>query len=441
MSLKRIANACKFASERTPQSRGNKMLLYKLLETTIRFGTLKVIDDKGNQRTFTGENGARNGPTVAVRLHDKKLLSKLYLNPDLVVGEAYMDGTLTIEEGSLREFLQILAANLQYAETDPLFILRSKLDRLLRGWHQKNPIKTSKKNVHHHYDLPDKLYDLFLDKHKQYSCAYFHEEGDDLETAQEAKQRHLAAKLLLKPGQNILDIGSGWGGLALYLAQEGGGNVTGLTLSKEQLKLARQSASASGLDRVAKFHLRDYRQQTGSFDRIISVGMFEHVGVNQYQQYFATIKRLLKDDGIFVLHSIGRSNPPASTGPFVRKYIFPGGYSPALSETVAQIEKAGLWINDVEILRLHYADTLKAWSERFEARRDEVVELMDERFCRMWEYYLTSSEAAFRYGDHMVFQIQITKQRDAAPLTRDYIVDWESSHPLGNFSLSSINAA
>jgi len=417
------------------------MLLYSFLECTIHFGTLIIIDHKGERRVFPKKNNSRNEPEVTIRLADKKLPSRLYLNPDLILGEAYMDGTLTIEEGSLRQLLQILAANLPNAEKDPLFALRTKLDHLLRGWHQNNPIKISKKNVSHHYDLPDRLYDLFLDSHKQYSCAYFLNEGDDLETAQEAKKRHLAAKLLLEPGQRILDIGSGWGGLALYLAQEGGGKVTGLTLSNEQLKLARQSAAVSGLDRVAKFHLRDYRQQTGTFDRIVSVGMFEHVGVKQYQQYFASIKRLLKDDGIFVLHSIGRSGPPASTGPFVRKYIFPGGYSPALSETVAEIEKAGLWINDVEILRLHYADTLKAWNENFQGRREEIVQLMDERFCRMWEFYLSAAEAAFRHGDHMVFQIQITKQRDAAPLTRDYITDWENSHPLGGDARSSIHAA
>ncbi len=417
------------------------MFLYSFLERTIRFGTLIIIDHKGEKRVFSQKNNSRNEPKVTIRLHDKELPSRLYRNPDLMLGEAYMDGILTIEDGSLRQLLQILAANLPNAEKDPLFALRAKLDHLLRGWHQNNPIKISRKNVSHHYDLPDRLYDLFLDSHKQYSCAYFLNKGDDLETAQEAKKRHLAAKLLLEPGQRILDIGSGWGGLALYLAQEGGGKVTGLTLSNEQLKLARQSASASGMERVAKFHLRDYRQQTGTFDRIVSVGMFEHVGVNQYQQYFASIKRLLKDDGIFVLHSIGRSGPPASTGPFVRKYIFPGGYSPALSETVAEIEKAGLWINDVEILRLHYADTLKAWNEKFQAQREEIVQLMDERFCRMWEFYLSAAEAAFRHGDHMVFQIQITKQRDAAPLTRDYITDWENSHPLGGSARSSVHAA
>ncbi|MFV2001661.1 MAG: class I SAM-dependent methyltransferase [Paracoccaceae bacterium] len=282
----------------------------------------------------------------------------------------------------------------------------------------------------HHYDLPDQLYDLFLDGDRQYSCAYFQSEGDDLAVAQAAKKRHLAAKLLLEPGQKILDIGSGWGGLALYLAQAGGGEVTGLTLSQSQLNVARARAAEAGADDKVNFQLRDYREEKGTFDRIVSVGMFEHVGVNQYQKFFSTVDDLLSDDGVCVLHSISRMSGPGSTSPWVRKYIFPGGYSPSLSETLAVIEKSGLWVTDIEVLRLHYADTLHAWRSRFEANRARVAEMMDERFCRMWEYYLVLAESAFRHGDHFVFQIQLAKHRDTVPLTRDYIHDWENSHPV-----------
>jgi len=410
------------------------MLLSHLLKRTIRLGTLNVISADGVLHSFSGapEFSGAPAPKVTIRLHTRALQRKLYINPDLALGEAYMDGTMTIEQGSLSDLFEIMAINMQSALSDPIYSLRDRFWRLTRAWQQYNPVGLSRKHVAHHYDLPDQLYELFLDEDRQYSCAYFQDEDDDLETAQAAKKRHLAAKLLLEPGQKVLDIGSGWGGLALYLAEEGGGEVTGLTLSDSQLKVANERALAAGMDEKVKFQLRDYREQKGTFDRIVSVGMFEHVGVNHYRKFFKTIGDLLSEDGVCVLHSISRMGGPASTSSWIRKYIFPGGYSPSLSETLAVIEKSGLWVTDIEVLRLHYADTLKAWRARFEANRPRIAQLLDERFCRMWEYYLVLSEAAFRHGDHFVFQIQITKRRDAVPLTRDYIKEWEYSHPLNN---------
>jgi cyclopropane-fatty-acyl-phospholipid synthase len=397
------------------------MLLSHLLKRVVRVGTLKVIDASGKKQTFSGAAG----PCVTIRLHDPSLHRKLYLNPDLYVGEAWMDGTLTIEEGTLREFANIITANLKFAVDDPVFALYERASRVARRWQQYNPLNRSRANVSHHYDLPDWLYDIFLDRNQQYSCAYFKSPQDDLETAQVNKQNHLAAKLLLEPDQKILDIGSGWGGLALYLADVGNADVTGLTLSDEQLKIANERAKEAQLEDNVRFHLRDYREEAGTYDRIVSVGMFEHVGANQFPEFFSSINRLLADDGVCVIHSIGRMAGPSSTNAWIRKYIFPGGYSPALSETLSAIEKSGLWVTDIEILRVHYARTLAAWQRRFEVNRAVVVERLGERFCRMWEFYLVISEATFRFGDHFVFQIQIAKQRDAVPFTRDYISEWE----------------
>jgi len=402
------------------------MLLSRLLNNVVRIGTLNVIDANGKRHSFSGTPG----PQVTIRLYSHALHHKLYINPEVALGEAYMDGTLTIEEGTLSDLFEIMLKNEKNAQSDLLFSLRDRLSRLLRRWQQYNPVDLSRKNVAHHYDLPDQLYDLFLDGDRQYSCAYFQNGEDDLATAQVAKERHLAAKLLLEPRQKVLDIGSGWGGLAIYLEKEGGGEVTGLTLSQSQLTIARERAAEAGVDQRVKFQLRDYREQNGTFDRIVSVGMFEHVGVNQYEQFFTKISDLLKDDGVCVLHSIGRMAGPGSTSPWIRKYIFPGGYSPSLSETLVVIEKIGLWVTDIEVLRVHYAETLKAWRSRFEANRAHIAEMIDERFCRMWEYYLVISEAVFRHGDHFVFQIQLAKRRDAVPLTRDYIAEWENIHPI-----------
>ncbi len=401
-------------------------LLSRLLTRVVKVGTLTVIDVDGKSHVFAGGPG----PQVTMALHDKALYRALFLNPELAIGEAYMEGTLTLEDGTLADLFELMAKNEESARSSLIYSLRLQGEKLTRRWLQYNPLGLSKKNVAHHYDLPDELYDLFLDANRQYSCAYFTNGDDDLAAAQVAKERHLAAKLLLEPGQKVLDIGSGWGGLAFYLAQQADVEVTGLTLSQSQLDYSRQQAKKLGLEKRVNFQLRDYREQTGHFDRIVSVGMFEHVGVTQYEKFFATVDNLLTDDGICVLHSIGRMAGPASTSEWIRKYIFPGGYSPALSETMAVIEKSGLWAADIEILRLHYAKTLQAWSRRFQAHRARVAEMIDERFCRMWEYYLAASEAAFRHGDHFVFQIQLAKKRDAVPLTRDYIGLWEKAHPI-----------
>ena len=400
------------------------MLLSSFLEHMIRIGKLEVIDADGRLHVFSGGPG----PEATIRLHDRSLHHKLFFNPELYLGEAYMDGTLTIDKGTLSDFLQIVATNLGSAQAHPLYSAHQWLCRLLRRWQQLNPPGRARAHVAHHYDLPDRLYELFLDSDRQYSCAYFQGPGDDLESAQTNKQRHLAAKLLLERGQHILDIGSGWGGLALYLARIGEGQVTGLTLSSEQVKAANRRAVEAGLADRVRFRLRDYREETEMYDRIVSVGMFEHVGVNHYRDFFSTVSDLLAEDGVCVLHSIGRMAGPSTTCAWLRRNIFPGGYSPALSEVLPVIEQSGLWVTDIEVLRLHYAETLRAWRRRFQASRAEIAGLLDERFCRMWEFYLALSEAAFRHGDHFVFQVQIAKRRDAVPLTRDYITEWECAH-------------
>jgi cyclopropane-fatty-acyl-phospholipid synthase len=306
--------------------------------------------------------------------------------------------------------------------------------RMMRRIYQLNPVWRARRNVAHHYDLSDQLYELFLDDDRQYSCAYFRTPENDLETAQHDKKRHIAAKLLLRPGQKVLDIGSGWGGLAIYLAAESGVEVTGLTLSEEQLKASQRRAAAAGLADRVRFYLRDYREETGQYDRIVSVGMFEHVGVNHYPAFFAKLKGLLAPDGVALLHSIGRMEGPGMTNTWLRKYIFPGGYSPALSEVVPVAERAHLWITDIEVLRLHYAETLRQWRNRFEQNRDRIRALYDERFCRMWEVYLVGSEVAFRRAGHLVFQMQLAKSLDTVPLTRDYMFDWERAHSLSEGS-------
>jgi len=285
---------------------------------------------------------------------------------------------------------------------------------------QFNPSGRARRNVAHHYDINGAIYDLFLDRDRQYSCAYF-TEGASLEEAQLAKKRHLAAKLAIAPGQRVLDIGSGWGGLGLYLAKIAHCDVTGVTLSNEQLKISQERAVREGLARAARFEFKDYRKVEGRFDRIVSVGMFEHVGVNHYVTYFRKVRDLLADDGVAVIHTIGRSEPPTVTNPFIAKYIFPGGYIPALSEMVASIERSGLVITDLEILRLHYAETLRAWRERFVANWDKAAAIQDETFCRMWEFYLAASETAFRYQKLVVFQVQLAKRIKSLPITRDYM--------------------
>ena len=401
------------------------MLLARLLSRFVRIGRLELIDAAQRRHVFAGSPG----PTVTMRLHDRALHRKLVVNPHLYLPEAYMDGTLTVEDGGdIYALIELMVRNDEAMVDDPLWRLIARMRRLTRRLHQYNPVPRSRQNVAHHYDLSDRLYDLFLDRDRQYSCAYFVDPDDDIDTAQLNKRRHLAAKLLLRPGMKVLDIGCGWGGLALYLASECGVDVTGLTLSTEQLKVAQRRAAQAGLSDRVRFHLRDYREEQGSYDRIVSVGMFEHVGVNQYPTFFHQVNALLKPDGVMLLHSIGRSEGPGATNPWLRKYIFPGGYSPAMSEVVPVIEQARLWITDVEVLRLHYAETLKAWRQRFVQQRERVLELYDERFCRMWETYLVGSEIAFRHAGHFVMQIQMAKAVDTVPLTRDYMFEWERAH-------------
>jgi cyclopropane-fatty-acyl-phospholipid synthase len=400
------------------------MLLDSVLPRVIRVGRLSVVDAAGKSHVFEGSPG----PAATVRLREPALSWKLLVRPRLYVPEAYMDGALTIEEGSLYDLIDLLTTN-DVALPDSLLLrLRNAMGRLVRHIHQHNPIPRARRNVAHHYDLSDQLYELFLDRDRQYSCAYFQTPEDDLDTAQDNKKRHIAAKLLLSPGQRVLDIGSGWGGLALYLADECGVDVTGLTLSEEQLKVAQRRAAAAGLSDRVRFHLRDYREESGHYDRIVSVGMFEHVGVKQYGAFFGKLNALLAPDGVALLHSIGRMDGPGTTNAWLRKYIFPGGYSPALSEVVPVVERMRLWITDIEILRLHYAETLRAWRRRFEQNRDRIRALYDERFCRMWEMYLVGSEISFRRGGSLVFQMQLAKAIESVPLTRDYIQDWERAH-------------
>jgi len=383
-----------------------------------------VVDAHGRSNDFAGSAGT----SVVIRLHDQAVHWKLLVRPRLVLPEAYMNGTLTIEEGTLFDLVDLLAANLESLPDGILGRLLSGSGTALRQLHQYNPISSARQNAAHHYDLSDKLYELFLDQDRQYSCAYFYDRGDSLDTAQLNKKRHIAGKLLIRPGQKVLDIGSGWGGLALYLASECGADVTGLTLSVEQHRVAVRRAAAAGLSDRVRFYLRDYRQEFGHYDRIVSVGMFEHVGINHYRAFFARLKSLLAPDGIALLHSIGRMDGPGSTNPWIRKYIFPGGYIPALSEVLPVVERSKLWVTDVEILRLHYAETLKSWRHRFERNRDRLRAIYDERFCRMWEMYLVGSEVAFRRGGCMVFQMQLAKAVDSVPIRRDYMLDWEREH-------------
>ena len=398
------------------------MLLAVLLKSMIKTGTLTLVDAGGRTHRF----GDMEEPRVTVRLHDRALHTRLFLNPMLAVGEAYMDETLTIEDDAdIYDFLALCLCNLGTTHGHWVQDLTAMVRQATRRIAQRNPVGIARRNVAHHYDLSDTLYALFLDKDRQYSCAYFATAEDDLDQAQENKKRHIAAKLLLASDNRVLDIGSGWGGLALYISQISGADVTGVTLSTEQQRVSQERAASSGLVERVRFRLSDYRDVDGPFDRIVSVGMFEHVGVGHYREFFAKVRDLLTEDGIALLHSIGRFDGPGSTNPWLRKYIFPGGYVPALSEVLPAIERSGLVTTDIEILRLHYAETLKAWRRNFNAHRDEIREIYDERFCRMWEFYLAGSEASFCHGGIMVFQIQIARRQEAVPLTRDYITDWE----------------
>lgn len=399
-------------------------LLVSLLRRTVGYGSLALIDPRG-ERHVTGTGDA---PFVTIRLTDPTDAARILANPSLRVGEAYMEGSLILEEGTLRDFMLIgmAAAGRLAKEAQGLKGITEPLRRLNRH----NPIARARANVEHHYDLSEDLYRLFLDPDLQYSCAYFQTGDESLEAAQAKKKRHIAAKLRLSPGTRVLDIGSGWGGLALELARAHGAQVDGLTLSQEQLAVAQARAAAEGLQDRARFHLRDYRHETGEYDRVVSVGMFEHVGEPHYTEFFDTVRQRLAPDGVALIHAIGRRDAPADSDPWIDKHIFPGGYCPSLSEVFAAVEKTGLWVTDMEILRLHYAETLQRWSERFQAGRAQAARLYDERFCRMWEYYLAVCEAGFRVGGLMVFQIQLARDVAAVPLTRDYMFEAERSFAL-----------
>jgi cyclopropane-fatty-acyl-phospholipid synthase len=403
-------------------------LLVVSMDRLLRY-FLKQFIRRGSM-TFTAASGAKftcgdgTGEPVAARFLTTDAELRVLLNPELALGELYMEGTFVVERGSIADALAIL---LDQPEILPRWAkLQWWLRYLVRHARQFNPRGRSKNNVARHYDLDGRLYSLFLDADKQYSCAYFETADTSLDDAQLAKKRHIAAKLLIGHGDRVLDIGSGWGGLGLYLAEMTSANVTGVTLSTEQLQVSNDRAAEKSLTGSAKFLLEDYRDVSGPFDRIVSVGMLEHVGVDFYETYFRRCGELLTDDGIMMLHSIGRSDGPDVTNPWIAKYIFPGGYIPALSEVMPAIERAGLLVCDIEIMRLHYAETLKAWRERFMARREEAVQLYDERFARMWEFYLASSEMAFRKQNLMNFQIQLTKRQGVVPMTRDYITREEA---------------
>lgn len=397
------------------------MLLPYLLRRTIRNGSLRLIDARGRERVF----GDGSAPSCTIHLHDWRLEYSLALNPALRFGEAYMDGTLTIDQGTLPEVLDLFLHNYANLERSRWFVLANILQRQGRKIRQSNPLGRATRNVAHHYDLSKELYELFLDSDRQYSCAYFETPGDSLEAAQANKKRHIAAKLLLQPGQKILDIGSGWGGLAIYLAKVCDVDVTGVTLSAEQYKVAHERVIEEGLAGRVQFGLQDYRKETRVYDRIVSVGMFEHVGKRNYREFFTTAYDLLAEDGVFLLHTIGRYDEAAPVNPFLRKYIFPGTDIPCLSELLPIIERAGFVLTDLEVLRLHYAKTLHEWRKRFTENREKAVALYDDRFYRMWELYLTSAEMGFRHDGIAVYQIQLAKKKDTVPLTRDYIADWK----------------
>ncbi len=393
--------------------------LSDMLKSFVKVGSLTVIDAEGKTHVFAGGPG----PEATMRLTDPTLYRKLFFSPELHAGEAYMDGRMSFPGSSLRAFLTLFSVNRLSLGNQPMQKVLRRISRGLKRFQQANPVGKAQQNVAHHYDLGNAFYKLFLDTEMFYSCAYFRDEQETLEQAQRNKCRLIAAKLNLKPGQRVLDIGCGWGGLARYLAQIADVQVTGVTLSKEQHALAVDSMKSAGLDNRVSIQLKDYRELTGKFDRIVSVGMFEHVGVGHYGEFFAKINELMTDDGVMLLHSIGHMSPPGTASPWLRKYIFPGAYSPALSEVFPAVENNSLWVTDLEFLRVHYATTLRHWHDRFEKNRTAVAEMYDERFCRMWEFYLISAEMMFRTGSQEVFHMQLARKRDAAPIVRDYITD------------------
>lgn len=399
-------------------------LLSGLLNKFIKNGTLRLYDATGTLHRF---GSGLNGPDVTVRINRLDLETKLALNPELAAGEAYMDGGLTLENGAtIHDLLMLFSVNRAGLAGHGSQKLIRRVWRALRRWHQSNPVGTAAKNARHHYDVPAELYRLFLDAKMQYSCAYFRDpDRDTLEDAQNYKLIHATTKLNLTPGMSVIEIGSGWGGFAIHIAQQTGARVVAINVSPEQLKVSRDNAEAAGVSDLVEFREADYRNVEGQYNRVVSVGMMEHVGIGHFDEYFDKIRSLLKDDGYAFIHCIGRMSPPGTTGPFIRKYIFPGGYSPAMSEVSAALERCGLWNADTEFLRLHYYYTIKHWRQRFAANRAKAAAIMDETFCRMWEYYLAAVELEFLHGSHMVMQMLLSKTRDAVPIRRDFMIDAE----------------
>ena len=400
-------------------------ILDHFVASIVRKGNLTITYADGTRRTYGG--GA--GKPVHVRFNTTKTEWLVAYNPEFYLGQCYAEGKLDLLEGDMFDLLEtVFTGNPDGGlEYKPWMKLLEKIRYGLRYFRENNIANRARRNVQHHYDLTGALYDLFLDADRQYSCAYFETPETGLEEAQLAKKRHIAAKMVMnRPGLSVLDIGCGWGGMALYLARNLGARVKGVTLSDEQLAIARKRASEGGLEGEVRFDLQDYRHVDEKFDRIVSVGMFEHVGRPFYDTYFKKAAEILKKDGVMLVHTIGRTDTPTATNPFIDKYIFPGGYIPSLSEVMPSIEKSGLKITDIEILRLHYAETLKAWRERFMARREEAKALYDEKFCRIWEFYLASSESAFRWQNLVIFQFQLAHDQKAVPLTRDYIQSAEA---------------
>ena len=394
------------------------MNLINFLNSLIQYDGFILIDS--NSKKYVIGKPIKENPII-LKLLDKNLNYKLLLNPDLYFGEAYTNGSLIIENGTLTEFLEIALRNIGRNDINIYGKILNKIKGSYRYLTNFNKGLVSKKNVSHHYDISEKLYDLFLDANRQYSCAYFKSENDSLEQAQENKMDHIIKKLNIKPNQKVLDIGSGWGTLAINIAQKTKASVTGITLSENQLEYSNNKAKEMNLGNQVEFKLIDYRELNEKFDRIVSVGMFEHVGRKFYNKYFNTVSKLLTDKGIALIHTIGSSNPPRNPQPWITKYIFPGGYTPSLSQIARPIEDSGLIISDIEILRMHYAHTLRNWKERFLSKKTTVLEMFDEKFFRMWEFYLASCEMAFKWGDQVVFQLQLTKDNTSAPTTRDYI--------------------
>ena len=392
-------------------------LLDRMLRRLVQSGRLDVTFANGEARAY----GVGAAPPIRVRLTGPRTVRRLVLNPQLAVGEAYMDGHLTVENDDIAGLIALILRNNQTVSPGWWVPLSMTLARWFRALGQINPAPRARRNVAHHYDLTPELYALFLDADRQYSCAYFNSPEDTLEMAQAQKKALIARKLCLSRGMRVLDIGCGWGGMALTLARDHGVKVLGITLSEEQLAVAKARAQAEGLDDAVEFRLLDYRDVEGPFDRIVSVGMFEHVGLPHYGAYFDGIRRLLTPDGVALVHTIGTSGPPVATGPWIRKYIFPGGYIPAMSECLRAIERSGLWTTDIEVWRLHYAETLRHWRARFEANLDAIRALTDDRFCRMWRFYLAGSEMSFRHSPQCVFQFQLARRCDAVPLTRAYL--------------------